>query len=482
MVTQTRTGVIAAASTTANAPAAAPTAAPTAAPAAPPAAGGGGGGGGGGGPPGGGGGGGGGGGPPPANPVQNPPPVPPQRILLTPWDGEIDLTTRHGQRMWEEGIEAMDRKFTGTAKDLPRFMGDLKVRVLKCRYNYIVRFGNLSLLSDHGQIPLTTVRDARDAYKAKGAPATLAEAQEGIHRLMMFHFLYDSLENYPLKKIQNQLDDINEDGPMLLKVILKSTFTATNATTFSIKEKLFNLDMKRYKHNVQALNQDVREKMVDLVAAGHRADDTELVINLFRAYNTSTNEDFKTAVAFWRNQWETNEFTDPEVLMEKADEKYTSLRDFGSWGKKSAKDEQIVALTSQIKSLKDGASSKQKKGTGGGNKGSSDTEHKLSWKKDRSLSTTQELERNDKTYKWCTGPGHGGTAMWVLHDPGTCKDYGKEKKSKSNKVTFKENGDNAGATGYNKAALTGMIKRNNKDLSDDEVTSKLEAIMAVMQS
>jgi hypothetical protein len=90
------------------------------------------------------------------------------------------------------------------------------------------------------------------------------------------------------------------------------------------------------------------------------------------------------------------------------------------------------------------------------------------------------LERNDKTYKWCNGPGHGGTGMWVLHEPGSCTDYGKDKKAKSTKV--KDGDENAGATEYNKQGLTGMIKRNNKDLSEDEITSKLEAIVAVMQS
>ena len=100
--------------------------------------------------------------------------------------------------------------------------------------------------------------------------------------------------------------------------------------------------------------------------------------------------------------------------------------------------------------------------------------------KNRSLSTTKLLERNDKTYKWCTGPGHGGTGMWVLHEPGSCTDYGKDKKVKSTRD--KNDDDNASATEYNKKVLTGMIKRNNKDLSEDEITSKLEAIVAVMQS
>jgi hypothetical protein len=102
--------------------------------------------------------------------------------------------------MWEEGIEPLDRKFTGTAKDMTRFMGDLKVRVNKCRYADILRFGHLSLHTDHGQIAMTTVGSARDAFKARAPPKTLVEAQEGIHRLMMFHFLYDSLENFSIEE------------------------------------------------------------------------------------------------------------------------------------------------------------------------------------------------------------------------------------------------------------------------------------------
>jgi hypothetical protein len=297
--------------------------------------------------------------------------------------------------------------------------------------------------------------------------------------LMMFHFLYDSLDSFPLKKIQNQLDDINEDGPMLLKAILKSTFTATNATTFAIKEKLFSLDLKRYKNNVQALNQDVREMLVDLIAAGHQADKAEVVINLFRAYNTSPDDDFNIATAFWRNQWDNDEFNEPEILMEKAEAKYTSLRDFGTWGKKSAKDEQIVALTSQVQSLKEGTTSKDRKGSSYNKKSANSDEQEHQWKKDRSLASGNELTRNDKTYKWCKGPGHGGIGMWVLHDPGSCKNFGQNKAKFNNN---QKSGDDNTAQGSTKKALAGMIKSNNQDLSQDEIDSKLEAILAVLHS
>jgi hypothetical protein len=90
--------------------------------------------------------------------------------------------------------------------------------------------------------------------------------------------------------------------PLLLKMILDDTYVATQASTFTIKEKFYGLNLKKYRWNVHSLNQDVREKLVDLVAAGHASDQTDIIISLFRAYNTSTNEEFKeSSVAYWKN-------------------------------------------------------------------------------------------------------------------------------------------------------------------------------------
>jgi len=43
----------------------------------------------------------------------------------------------------------------------------------------------------------------------------------------------------------------------LLKVVLDDTFVASHAATFAIKEKFYDLHLKKYRWNVQTLNQDV---------------------------------------------------------------------------------------------------------------------------------------------------------------------------------------------------------------------------------
>lgn len=96
-------------------------------------------------------------------------------------------------------------------------------------------------------------RDMRAAM-----PTTmLAQARLTINANTMFHFVYDSLGPLPQKKISTWLDGILEDGPTFLKMVLDQTFVATLSSTFAIKEKFYGLQLKRYKWNVQMLNQDV---------------------------------------------------------------------------------------------------------------------------------------------------------------------------------------------------------------------------------
>ena len=39
------------------------------------------------------------------------------------------------------------------------------------------------------------------------------------------------------------------------------------------------------------------------------------------------------------------------------------------------------------------------------------------WKFDHSKSSGKTYTKNEKTYHWCTGPGHSKVGMWVIHEP-----------------------------------------------------------------
>ena len=127
-----------------------------------------------------------------------------------------------------------------------------------------------------------------------------------------------------------------------------------------------------------------------------------------RDSSTSTNEEFKNAVLFWKNEWDSQVFASAEDLMKRADSKYVELPSLGTWGKKSDADDQLIALTAKVDQLMASppqvatfkpSSKETKKNTG-------TKKETPKWKFDRTLISGTTLEKNGKTYHWCTGPGH----------------------------------------------------------------------------
>ena len=178
------------------------------------------------------------------NPMQIPQGNPPPIILLSPWDGEIDLSTKEGKSLWHKATTPMEIKFTGYAKDLNRFLAELENKAETCRWHDILEIDNKNLIRQYGEITREQVKRAKEARE--NAPVfTLAQAQPKIKTRIMFQYVYESLGQYPQKKLNTILRDIGQDGPLLLKTVLDQTFVATNASTFNIKEKFYELNLKK---------------------------------------------------------------------------------------------------------------------------------------------------------------------------------------------------------------------------------------------
>jgi hypothetical protein len=375
----------------------------------------------------------------------------------------------------------MEDKFDGTGPDVARFVALVKNQVQKCCLESILRFGQKNLLVDYGTITLQEVIAQRDARLAN-EPATLQDAQPILKAKILYHYVYNSLGKVPLRKVATKVDEIKEDGPTLLKMVLSDTFVATQAHTYHAKEKIFDLQLKNFKWNVNAMNQMVRETILDLKAAGQMSSESDTILSLFRAYNTASNDEFKNAVMYWKNDWSEGRIATAEQLMLKADSKYDELRQSGQWAKKSQRDEQIIALTTKIKELegkpKPGGQGQKANNAEGDNKKSNKNKN-ASWKYDRAQSKTAVLERNNKTYKWCTGPGHNGVGMWVCqHEPGKCQLATEYSKNKDNKPSNK----GSGSAGLTRAGLTAMLKAQDPNLSQDELTSKVNAMLSVLEN
>ena len=83
-------------------------------------------------------------------------------ILTSPCEGDIDLTTKQGKALWDEGIKLLENKFTGKGNDVIRFLADIKNPADKCKWKSILMINHQSLLTHYGSINRDDVTTARD--------------------------------------------------------------------------------------------------------------------------------------------------------------------------------------------------------------------------------------------------------------------------------------------------------------------------------
>ena len=124
-------------------------------------------------------------------PVVNAPRLP-SMIIVSPWQQDIDLMTKQGSSLWNEGTKPVDDKFTGQGKDVPRFIALVKNQVSKCYLTDIVTVNGKNLLVDYGTVSLDDIKRVRDARNAVN-PTTLREAQPQIHAEILFHFIHGTV-------------------------------------------------------------------------------------------------------------------------------------------------------------------------------------------------------------------------------------------------------------------------------------------------
>ena len=96
------------------------------------------------------------------------------------------------------------------------------------------------------------------------------------------------------------------------------------------------------------------------------------------------------------------------------------------------------------------------------------------WKLDKSLGTNGTYVKGSTTYKWCTGPGHHGVGMWVVHEPGSCK---ANNNSGSSGTAAAATNAAPKSKGKNKkqtiAALKEALSKASDDMSDDQVANSI---------
>ena len=458
---------------------------------------------GGGGPPGGGGGGGGGGGVPPG--LGGVVPIGGPIFALTPGQHNpaafLDYGTRGDTAKYNQAAAALPVIFDGEPDGVLDFSENIEnrgiesgwyepaanVMVVNCARPAvppmvgIVNFA-FDILTAFEQV-------SEEECEAHVRTYHVMQTRQAQNDVQFYYCVWNSLNDSSRSKILTEsrryvLNGI-PSGVMLFKVLMVEILIDTRAAATMVRQRLAHLDtyMVSVAYDVSKFNLYVKQQRKMLARRGESSHD--LLNYLFEAFEVVDDSDFRQHIKRKKDDYEEGADMTPDGLMATALNKYQTLLDKKAWRQKSTEQQQIVALTSSVKQLKDGnlelskalkkiksnksspstgkassqssTTSSSNTGTGGGggggngsnNSGSGKggnrgnrspvdyTDPKYAWKKvppESGKPTT--ITKNKKEYHWC--PHH---KLWCLHKPDECKLKGGASHQANSAVTTQEEKD-----------------------------------------
>jgi YHS domain-containing protein len=245
----------------------------------------------------------------------------------------------------------------------------------------------------------------------------------------MYTFLITSITDGLLGKVISKKEDYTtatgfQEGPLLLKVIVRISHVDTRAQAGFIRQCLARLSITiltpEYNCNIRKLNEYVIVLEEGLAAGGKASHDT--LMNVHAAYMACKDADFVCHAKDEYARWEQGASMTLKEYMDSAGTKYETLLMKGLWEAPSPEQEQIIALTAAVTSLRTRASkSGSKDGASRGKdaaalgKVARKKDGAFAWK-DVALKTGESSKKEVKgrTYYWCT---QHKQPQWSLHNP-----------------------------------------------------------------
>jgi hypothetical protein len=144
---------------------------------------------------------------------------------------------------------------------------------------------------------------------------------------------------------------INSSGNLLLKSIIRESHLDTNATTASIRNKLYSLDeyILTIGCDITKFNGYVRLLIASLAARGETTQD--LLSNLFKGYNAVNDKVFVSYIGRKLEKYKEGESMTSEMLMQLGNNNFTLLKEAGQWNAPLMEEEKILAPQTEVKKL-----------------------------------------------------------------------------------------------------------------------------------
>jgi hypothetical protein len=337
----------------------------------------------------------------------------------------LNYQSGEGIKIYGKATAPLEVLFSGDSGALRLFLSKVQHRATQFGWTAILRITQagrtLNFVEHYGQVNLATLKTQALLTEAANDRSTQNSSQ-------MYTFLITSITDGLLGKVISKKEDYTtatgfQDGPSLLKVIVTISHVDTRAQAGFIRQCLARLSITiltpEYNCNIRKLNEYVIVLEEGLAARGEASHDT--LMNVHAAYVACKDADFVRHAKDEYARWEQGANMTLKEYMDSAGTKYETLLMKGLWEAPSPEQEQIIALTAAVTSLRTRASKPGKDGTSRGKDAS--TLGKLARRNDGAFAWKDvapktgdpgKKEVKGKTYYWCT---RHKTPQWSLHNP-----------------------------------------------------------------
>jgi hypothetical protein len=339
----------------------------------------------------------------------------------------LDYTSSEGIKIYNKVTAPMDALYDGGSGNLRLFLSKMQQKGNQYGWTRILTInqggGNFNLVTSYGQVELSSVR-------AQALQIEAAASRDTQNSSQMYLFLKTSITDGLLGKVISHVNDYTsatgyEDGPSLLKVIVTISHVDTRAQSGYIRQCLARLSItilkEEYNCDIEKINEYVVVLEEGLAARGEVSQDT--MMNVQAAYEVCKDAAFVRHTRDEYSRWEQGATMSLKDYMSSALTKYKTLKMKGQWEAPSPEQEQIIALSAAVTSLKAKAgkgATRVKSGGAGkkaqdGKKGPRKNDGAYAWKDvPPKTGEPQTKPFKGKTYHWCVNHEH---PQWALHNP-----------------------------------------------------------------
>jgi hypothetical protein len=276
-----------------------------------------------------------------------------------------------------------------------------------------------NIIHMYGSVTLMDCQAAAVQYFLEGA-------RKAQNSLMLFTFLSNSLTSEALSMLTVERSKYHvmerNDGVTFLKHLISKVQIDTVSTVNTLRNAVKKLDVKiaDFGGNIMLFNNYVMGILNAM--ASYNENCPELLVNLFDAYCTINDTDFRQYIMVKRGLWEDGAYSPtPEGIMQLVENNYKLRLQNGTWRQTGKPVDEINAMKAQIETLKSQLQYRSNR---------TERDKKFSWKKVPPTDMSEVKKYEGREYNWCTKH-----KLWTIHKDSECKGVGVFKQKRTPEAT-----------------------------------------------